>query len=177
MKQDFIDQTNKDYLEFLNADGFAPAAMVSENLKSRINRDLHPNPWLVLSKLSLIHLLSAVITLSLCPQFGFGLFGVEMGLMHFFNLFGTHVCFVLCGAFFIGVTLLVAAALLKPEETRQVRKYWPLQISALILLSLGFFIMVQAEIVLGFASLWILGSLVGGFAFMELGWWMRLHLR
>jgi hypothetical protein len=177
MKKDFVDQTSKDYLEFLNSEGFAPSLALTEKLKNNIFQDLHPNFWLVLSKLALIHLVSAVVTLSLCPQFGFGLFGVEMGLMHFFNLFGDYVCFALCGAFFIGMTLLIASFLLRPEETRQIRKYWPLQISALILLSLGFFIMVEAEIIFGFASLWIFGSLFGGFAFMELGWWMRLHWR
>jgi hypothetical protein len=40
---------------------------------------------------------------------------------------------------------------------------------------LGFFIMIHAEIALGFGLAWLGGSVLGGIASLELGSWLRLR--
>ena len=81
-----------------------------------------------------------------------------------------------CGAFFVGVSLLVAALVLNREEVRTLRAHPWLQLAALVFLSLGAFIMADAEILLGFALAWVVGSLAGGFAALELGWQLRARM-
>jgi len=43
----------------------------------------------------------------------------------------------------------------------------------LTLLSLGFFVMLDAEFILGFTAAWIVGSVIGGCMTLELGWTLR----
>ncbi len=99
--------------------------------------------------------------------------------MRFFLPFGTYGCVALCGAFFVGATLFASGIILRPEELRVLRGHRLLQISALTLVSLGALIMLEAEVLLAFAFAWIIGSILGGIAMLELGRYLRfnLHLR
>lgn len=170
-----LSRLNEDFSDFNSSDiEFSVPQTLSQKINLQVEEELNPNSWYVLSRLSLIHLFSAVFTLTICPQFGFGLFGVKMGLMHIFALFGETICYALCGAFFVGTTLVLASLLLESHELRLIRKKSVLQLAAIIFLSLGFFTMLRPEIVGAFGVIWFLGSLLGGMAVLELGWWIRM---
>jgi len=150
-----------------------PPRGISDAILSQVRRDLNPAALTVASKLMGIHAASAVVTLSVCPQFGFRAFGEGDGLVEVFMIFGHYGCLVACGAFFTGVSLLLVALLLKAEEIRRIRQHRLLALGALTLLSLGFFIMMDAEVILGLAIAWFIGALLGSIATLELGWKLR----
>ncbi|MBU6374363.1 MAG: hypothetical protein KGQ59_00040 [Bdellovibrionales bacterium] len=160
-----------EFEEFKNATGVTPPKEVSERIIALVEKDLKVSPWGMFSKLSLIHLFSALFTLSICPQFGFRVLGDGMGLMHYFMSLGSFGCPMACGSFFLGTSLLVATILLKGHELRALRSHRFAELGALTLLSLGFFIMVDpSSVVTSFTLAWVLGSLTGGAAVLEIGW-------
>lgn len=176
MNSKFLDETNKDFKEFVEADSTNPPRELKENIFSLVHRDLNPNPWFIFSKLSLIHLTVGLLTLSLCPQFGIRFFGEGLGVMRFFLHFGAYGCIALCGAFFVGTSLFVSGLVLRIEELRVLRGHRWLQISGLTFLSLGALIMLDAEILFAFGLTWIVGSIFGGIALLELGRYARFNL-
>jgi hypothetical protein len=165
---------NTEYQEFLNEQKDPPHKL-SEPVFAQVHQDLHPSVWRTFSKLSLIHFAVALVTLSICPQFGIRLLGDGMGLMSAFMGLGKLGCPLACGFFFTGTTLLVASFVLRAEEIRALRRNRVTELFALTLLSLGFFVMIRAEIALGFALLWMLGSIMGSLLVLELGWMARFR--
>lgn len=163
-----------DFEEFKNSPSITPPRGISEKILDTVEKDLKATPWKVFSKLSLIHLASALFTLSICPQFGFRLFGDGMGLMGHFMHLGPYGCMMACGFFFVGMSLLFASLLLKPYELLAIRKHRLAEIGGLAFISLGFFIMIDPEsVVFSFALAWALGSIAGGIAVLELGWMLK----
>lgn len=162
----------REYDEFMARTEVPPAA-ISEQLISVIHHELNPSIWRVLAKLSLIHLFSAVVTLSICPQFGVRIFGQGMGLMVYFMRLGDQVCAAACGAFFTMFSLFVAGIVLRSEEVRAIARHRGAEILALTGLSLGFFIMLRADIVIEFALVWFGGAVLGGLSGLGLGWLFR----
>lgn len=165
-------QNNKieeEFKEFVDEPAFDPPASLSERVLTEVHRKLNPNSWLVFSKLSLVHFFGGLITLSMCPQFGINLLGTDLGLIKIFYRFGTYGCVTACGALFISLTTILALITLRPEEIRKVRQLWFLQIATLSLLSLGVFLMLDADILWSFATFWIIGGLLGGLMTLEVG--------
>jgi hypothetical protein len=126
----------------------------------------------VLVKLATIQAVAGTLSLAFCPQFGVS-FTSSHGLMHYLMQYGENVCMVGCGALFTGASLLIASVALRPEEVRALREHRLLQITAVAALSLAAFACSGAEIIGGFALVWILGGIVGGMATLELGWSVR----
>jgi hypothetical protein len=166
----------KEFSNFLNTKTIIPPSQISENILYRVKKDLNPSVYLVSGKLSLIHILVSLVTLSVCPQFGFRLLGEGMGLMHIFSVFGKIGCTIVCGFFFLGISLLVATLVLKKEEIKIIRKKRFLEVLILAFLSLGFFLMIDVEVVFGMAILWFFGSVLGGLILLEAGWEFRKRI-
>jgi hypothetical protein len=163
-----------EFQEFRNGAAVRPPREVSERIYAQVERDLNVSAWGVFSKLSLIHAGSALFTLSICPQFGFRAFGEGMGLMHYFMSLGTVGCPLACGAFFLGMSLLLATLILSAQELRVLRSHRWAGLGALTLLSLGFFLMADpVDIVASFAIAWVFGAVVGGYLVLELGAFAR----
>ncbi len=69
--------------------------------------------------------------------------------------------------------MLLANIGLKGEEIKVIQqKHW-IQISLLVFLSLGTFMMLEVEIVFGFALAWPLGTFIGAIFMLELGWFVK----
>ena len=164
----------QEFQDFLSAAPSAPSAELSAAIFAHVERDLCPSAWSVFAKLAVIHFMTSVATLSVCPQFGYRVRGEGMGIQHYFMGLGEYGCMVACGFLFLGTSLLAATLFLRREEIRAIRKNRLSELSALAFLSLGFFIMVDAEVVLSLAIAWFLGSLAGGLALLELGSLFRL---
>jgi hypothetical protein len=173
MKKAFVAETNQEYQEFLNSEGVLPPSSLTEKILTSVRKDLNPNSWFVFSKMALIHFTSGLFTLSICPQFGVSLFGDRVGVTKYFMNLGQYGCIAACGAFFVGISLLLTGLILKREELKRLREHELLQLSAVIFLSLGAFVMADAEILIGFGIAWAIGSLLGGLAMIELSWLIR----
>jgi hypothetical protein len=149
---------NSDFKEFQDIEPVSPPRHLSEAIISRVRGDLNPSSLKVFAKLSSIHFFVGAFTLAICPQFGFRLFGDGPGLMGYFMNLGHYACMIACGSFFLGSSVLVAGILLKKEELRVVRANRFTQFTSLALLSLGFFIMFDTQILALYAVLWMIGS-------------------
>jgi len=166
----------KDFNEFINEESIQPPKGLSDNILKMVDTDLNPSAWSVFAKLSLIHFFSALLTLSICPQFGFRVFGSGTGLMGVFMNLGYYGCMIACGIFFLGTSFLIAVITLQSQEIKVLRKHRWVQIVSLASLSLGAFIMLDAQIVFGFALAWIIGTFIGAFSVLELGWLVRRRI-
>ena len=160
----------KEFIDFLNSSPISPPPDLTKKIYSRVEGDLNPSVFGVFGKLSIIHFMVSLLTLSICPQFGFRIIGEGMGLMHIFSVFGAIGCTLACGFFFLGTSILVATLVLKKAEIAVIRRNKFLELLTLAALSLGFFLMVNAEVVISFAILWLFGSVIGGLVFLEVGW-------
>lgn len=172
-----LDEINSDFNEFMDSAPKAPPYDLKKKIFFQVHQDLNPNAWFIFSKISLIHLLVGFVTLSLCPQFGLRVFGEGLGFMKLFISLGTYGCAAICGAFFVGSSLLASAFFLRFEELKVLKNHYWLQISALTFLSLGAFIMAGADILLSFAVVWLLGSVVGGIVMLELGRKLKYYIK
>lgn len=166
---------NHDYQDFLNGPGSRPPRKITEQIFASVRTDFNPNAYWLFAKLLMIHTVMAVATLSVCPQFGFRVLGEGMGLMHVFMAFGTYGCFVACGSFFMGTSLLIASLVLKSGEIQKIRRNRWLMTGTLTLLSLGMFFMVGPELVFSLTMPWFFGSLIGSIVTLELGWQLRVR--
>jgi hypothetical protein len=161
---------SSDFREFARLEPVTPPAGLTSRIQSVVEKDLNPSPWKTFGLLAGIHFFMGLLTLSFCPQFGIRIAGSGMGLMEYFMGFGDIGCGACCGVIFLGGSLLIASLILSPDQVRTIRKYRWLEVGALCLLSLGLFIMLQREIVLGFALAWLAGSFMGGLMTLEAGW-------
>jgi hypothetical protein len=152
----------KDYVDFLLNDKDSAPQKLQNQIMSLVESDLSPKASNVFIKLCLIHTLSAMATLSVCPQFGFRLVGQGMGLMHYFMSLGSYGCLMACGALFMGTSFMGAALLLKKEEFKTLYQYKFLQISLIVFLSLGIFMLspeARMEIFSTLTLAWLVGAL------------------
>ncbi len=141
---------------------------LNSQILSMVHGKLKPRLSSLLSKVFLIHSLTAVITLSLCPQFGFKLFRFDINLMHSFMGFGIPICNLLCGLFFTTTSAVVSVLVLNRDEIRAIRYQNLLFTSFILLSSIGFFAIMNPNLFLEFSFMWLLGALVGLFSTFEI---------
>lgn len=166
--------TQNEFKKFKDLKGENPPATLNESVLNFVQNDLNPKPLFVFTKLSLIHFVSALVTLSICPQFGFKLGEDSMGLMHYFMDFGPVGCAIACGGFFLGTTLFAASVILKPQEILAIRSHRFVSVAALVLLSLSFFLMIDAQALLKSITLaWAIGSFISGLIVLEAGYMIK----
>lgn len=127
-----------------------------------LKKELFPSALSVAVKMGLIHVFSSLLTLMVCPQFGFRLFFEGHGLMHYFMKAGSVACFALCGAFYLGSTLWISKIFLGEFEWELVRKHPGLSLGALSLISIGLFSMISHTLNFEIGLVWLLGALVSG---------------
>ena len=145
--------------EFKNERENPPQYLTEQTLK-RVESDFSPAFSMTLIKLAGVHGLGAIVTLSVCPQFGFRFFPSGPNLFDVFMYFGHTICTVLCGAFFIGISLGLAKILLSLAEWHQLKKHGIPVFTFLIGLSLLGLYGLGAQInLLHFHTwLWVLGA-------------------
>lgn len=157
----------QDYQDFINATDEQVPSEVNNNVLLKIHRLINPNAWLVFLKLLGIHVVTGFLSLSVCHQFGLNPFNTEKSLADWFmQVGGHHFCMLGCGITFVSVSILSAGYFLTTEETRALKANDLLQNLSLGLISLGIFAAFGAELAIGVAGLWLLGSLVGGLVAM-----------
>ena len=129
------------YSAFLAAKETPPSPTILHQLHSRIEPDLNPTLLKVGLKVAGLHLLGALFSLAICPQFGIGPFGGDAGLMSFLTPWGWAACASGCGAAFMVGTGLLSAWILNPDEKRTLDRTSGWIFTALAAVSWGIFMM------------------------------------
>lgn len=138
---------------------------ILNNIKERLNPDLK----VILLKIFIIHLLTAIVTLSICPQYGIQFFKTSFNLMPIFMKLGNHFCDFVCGTFFTATSFFTALFIISRDELRVLRFHKNLTIGLIILSSIGFFLIMAPPLFFEFSLLWILGAVIGSYLTVELG--------
>lgn len=139
---------------------------ILETIKAKLMPDLK----IVLGKVFAIHIVSALLTLTICPQMGFKLVQNNINLMDvFMKLGGPHFCDFACGTFFTSASVLFIYLFLSQDEFRFLRYRPVLMLSTMILSSLGFLLMLNPNLFIQFTFVWLIGAIVGVLGTVELG--------
>lgn len=136
---------------------------LNSELKQKLDQLQPVQPGLLVAKLLGVHALSTLLTLSVCPQFGFD------GLKSFFDLsdvlmrFGHLACQAMCGLIYLAVSVAVASLVVRKEELFFLRRKRLLYVISLLFISLSFFAMVTPwELEVSVVMAWIIGAFAGG---------------
>lgn len=91
---------NNDFREFLEHHKEVPTALYEETLRlTQIS--LNPKP--LLFKYFSLNLAGALMTLTICPQYGFGPFAFSPNIMNVIMSYGPVICGIFCSSvFFLG---------------------------------------------------------------------------
>lgn len=142
------------------------AKQIEDKVFAHVMRDLRPAFSASFARLVGVHLLSSAITLSVCPQFGLRLIGEGHGLMRYFMPLGQFGCFLLCGAFYLMVTVFLGKMILAHADWRMIREHYALSMLGLSVGSLLSFSLIQGQFFLGLSLMWMVGAL--GAAYLSL---------
>jgi len=140
---------------------------------STVKAQLMPDIKKIVAKVFAIHIFSALLTLTVCPQMGFSLIKSKINLMDVFMKLGPHFCDFACGTFFTSVSVGFIYLVLSSDEFRFLRFHPVLMSSTMILTSLGFLLMLSPDIFIQFTFLWLIGAIAGVLGTMEIGFRMQ----
>lgn len=141
-----------------NSDHPAGNSFLLEKIHSKLKL---PSPWTAATKLGVAHVISSLVILSACSQFGVRLFFPGHGLMHYFMQISPTFCMTFCGALYLCSTFLIARLLLTRDEFLLIVRSKVLSILSVALISLGGFALVSHEVTLEAGILWLFGAIVG----------------
>lgn len=96
------DQETKDFSSFIHAE-VRPEARLDQTLQSVILSDLRWLPRLTFIKALTAHWAAGLITLAICPQFGWNPFNSSTHLPHIFMKYGMWACGLFCGSLFMAL--------------------------------------------------------------------------
>jgi hypothetical protein len=145
-----------------------PSELNAKILNS-IKEKIIPDTKLIMLKVFVIHLITALVTLSICPQLGFSFIRSKFNLMDIFMKIGPHFCDFACGAFFTTMSMTSILFVLSRDEIRFIRHKQILLILTLILTSLGFLFVLNPQLFIQFSLLWLLGTIGGIIISMQIG--------
>lgn len=138
---------------------------ILNEIKSRLNPDLK----ILFLKLFIIHLVTALITLTICPQLGYRLAHTPVDLMVVFMKVAPTYCDAACGAFFTMSSIVSSLFILSRDELRVLRHKKTLATAMITLTSLGFLIMLSPALFLQISFLWLIGCIGGTWVSLDLG--------
>jgi hypothetical protein len=144
----------QEFAEFVEAAPAVPDPAVDARVLQAVAAELAPPRWRILARLAAAQTAGGVLTLGVCPQFGFG-FGTHQAFIHGLHAALPPVLFYLaCGLFFVSLGAVFSALLLRRSDFRALgRTPW------------RFFV---GYGILGYATLLTLGS--DAFVMASLAW-------
>ena len=150
-----------EFAEFANAVSAKTSNDVDKAIMNMVANDLQPSPMKVYSKFTLVEAASGLLTLALCPQFGFG-FGQHNEFLHSLHASTTPVVFyLLCGLFFVLLGAGMSGLILNHAEIRSIgNKKFPYFATYSVLAYL-LLIMLGSEVFVISSLVWILGAFLG----------------
>lgn len=142
-----------------------------KKILENIHNQLFPKviAYQLILKLAFIQFIGFLFVLSICPQFGFGIFkNGHYGLTSLFMKVSDEFCQIMCGITLFSVSFLALKFNLKITEIEWLRKNKVLMTALVVSLMSQFFWMFAPEIYLEQFILWLIGALVSYIIFFEL---------
>lgn len=147
---------------------------ILDTIKAKLMPDLKK----ILVKVFAIHMASALLTLTICPQMGFRLIQSKLNLMDaFMKIGGPHFCNFACGVFFTSCSVSFIYVFLSRDEFRFLRYHPAAMVSTMILTSLGFLLMLNPNTFVQFTFVWLIGAIVGVISTMEMGFRLQMKMK
>jgi hypothetical protein len=111
---------NNEFKEFLEGSDEVPTHVYSQTLKVAT---LSLNSSKMLLKFYLVNFIGAMLTVSICPQYGLGPFGGEFGLVKAIMNLGPVLCGVFCASIFFGSGNILAFLFLDKFEKNWIARH------------------------------------------------------
>ncbi len=161
MKSSREQELMNEFSEFVEGDLVAPSKTVDETVTNMVANDLLPATMKVYGKLTLIETFSGFLTLTLCPQFGFGL-GRHNEFLHSLHTMTTPSAFYLfCGLFFVLLGAGMSGLILNHSEISTVGKDRFLFFAIYCILIYLILVFLGPEEFVLSSLVWILGAFLG----------------
>ena len=164
-----------EFESFLTQAEVTPPDSVNEAVLSFVHAELNPSLLRWGTKLLCIHVVTALLFMTICPQLGVGPFVGEFGLGHVFMKFGHLPCTALCGAIFLALSATAASIILSREELRVANRHRILNVSFLAAISFVGLMLAGGESDRLNYLVWLFGAMVAGWSTFRLGAWLRLR--
>ncbi len=154
-------ELSKKFTDFIESEQVAPNDRLDGAVLNMVRKELRPALWKVYGKLTLVEATAGLLTLTICPQFGFGLGQHNQFLHALHSSTPPAVFYLLCGLFFVLIGATLGGLLLNRAEIRTIGRsryfYFAVYsvLAFLLLLALGTEAFVVSSLV------WILGALLG----------------
>ena len=165
-----------DYESFIAHESLDVPSHLDESILSTVKKDLNPSPSLVLSKMGIIQAVTAVISLTFCPQFSYSLTNNHEVFHYFHHQFGAEICMIICGTIFLLPGTLLAGILLKRTELQLIRKTWYLEFFAFTAMALFAFFLLGVEFYVKSVFYWLLGAIGTSIILLEAQYLLRSKL-
>ncbi len=157
----------QDFRDFVKSDSLVPPDLTAKILDC-VRRDLTPSSLYVFTKLFAVHLFVGTLSLAVCDQFGVNPFNTTFSLTNYFMKFGHNFCMTLCGFLFLGLSTVFSKVVLNTNEFIVLKNNTFIQVFFLSILSLIFFLLLGAKMVISAAAFWLLGAVLGGILIIHL---------
>lgn len=138
---------------------------IIEDIKSRIMPDIKR----IFLKIFLVHLATALVTLSICPQLGVTSFNTGINISHLFMTFGKIGCDLFCGFFFTSASISISLFFLSRDEIRFIKHRKSYLASVFVLFSIGLLLMFNSKLFVELSIIWLIGTLFGVVSTIEIG--------
>jgi len=150
-----------EFVEFVEAAPIAPGQRTDLAVLRMVEKDFHPDPWMVYTKFTLIEVASGLLTLTVCPQFGLGFSQPHPVMDTLHAAMPPTIFYLFCGLFFVILGSTMSALVLSRHEIRTLGKnrfpyfavYSTLAYLSFLNLGTGFFVASS----LG----WVFGAMLG----------------
>ncbi len=162
MKRDKHEQELlQEFAEFVDAEQIAPGGRLDETVLRMVRKDLRPALWKIYGKLTLVEATAGLLTLTICPQFGFG-FGQHNQFLHaLHSSTPPAVFYLLCGLFFVLLGATLGGLILNRAEIRTTGRSRYLYFAVYSILAFLILVALGTEAFVISALVWILGALLG----------------
>ena len=144
---------------------------------TKIESDLFPvvDPFRLIGKISFIQMSMLILILSICPQFGLGIFkNGHYGLTSLFMLISHEFCQLACGGLLFTSTLLALHFNLKITEIEWLQKNKMVFSFMALALTSTLFWMFAPEIYLLTYIIWAAGAVLSQWAYFE--YWSEIEI-
>ena len=165
----------REFLEFVNSDPVNPPAVLTENLKTTVSKDLRPAIWKIFSKLAAVQAAWATLTLFFCPQFKIG-FTKHDSLAYLVQHSEGFGFVIVCGMIFLGGGAVIAPFFLNQAEMKAIKKSTFIYFPTAALFAVMLFYSVGANIYWTLALPWFLGGAFGSLIGFELVKYFRFRV-